>query len=463
MSRSHGTSFWPASIWALGVFVLLSLLSLLVPPMQSPDENAHLMRAEMLSHGQWLLHPPPVGTPVELASPGGEVDAGLAQYSHIFMETIAPPGGPAPAAVREKTAHWNWAHATVFYPTPGTGYYFPLIYAPQALALWLGRTLGWSVPNSYQLARSCTLLMVCLLALMAWRYTPPNPAVVAVATLPMSLFQAVSPTLDGITTALALLTVSQFLAYARAPSSRIGEPLPWMFLVCIFLLATSRTHLLTLLLLPVFLACKRRSTGLWAATALLTIACLAWLGFAMTTTTDGRVLREHSTAEITQLYARHPAEFLTLLGHTLKNHELVQFYWQSFIGILGWLDTPLKSVYYGLLSAGLLLAINMSFVWRRPSGAAARWLLCAVALASSLLAFLALAVTWTPYPATAIAGVQGRYFLVPALLVGYALGEAAPCQPAWQRWVLYALGGGMALVSFAILVEALVQRYAFWP
>ena len=51
MSRSHGTSFWPASVWALGAFVLLSVLSLLVPPMQSPDENAHLMRAEMLSRG----------------------------------------------------------------------------------------------------------------------------------------------------------------------------------------------------------------------------------------------------------------------------------------------------------------------------------------------------------------------------------------------------------------------------
>src|SRR3990167_7511704 len=73
-------------LWALGAFVLLSVLSLLVPPMQSPDENAHLMRAAMLSHGQWGLQPPPADTPAELASPGGWVDAGLAQYSHAFME-----------------------------------------------------------------------------------------------------------------------------------------------------------------------------------------------------------------------------------------------------------------------------------------------------------------------------------------------------------------------------------------
>lgn len=463
MSRSHGTSFWPASVWALGAFVLLSVLSLLVPPMQSPDENAHLMRAEMLSRGQWLLHPPPFGTPVELASPGGEVDAGLAQYSHAFMETIAPPGGPAPAAVREKTAHWNWAHATVFYPAPGTGYYFPLIYAPQALALWLGRTLGWSVPDSYQLARSCALLVVCLLTAMAWRHTPPNPAVIAVATLPMGLFQAVSPTLDGITTALALLAISQFIAHARTPPAEPGQSLPWGFLACILLLVTSRTHLLPLLLLPVFLAWKRQSAAAWAATALLVAACLAWLGFAMASTTDGRVVREHSTTEIVLLYAGHPAEFLALLGRTLGNHELVRFYGQSFIGILGWLDTPLKSARYGMLSAGLLLAASLSFLWRRPADAPARWLLCAVALASSLLVFVALAVTWTPYAAPAIAGVQGRYFVVPALLLGYALGDAAPHRPTWQQWGLRGLAVAMVLASLAALVETLVQRYAFWP
>ena len=450
-------------LWALGAFVLLSVLSLLVPPMQSPDENAHLMRAAMLSHGQWGLQPPPADTPAELASPGGWVDAGLAQYSHAFMETIAPPGGITPAAVREKTEHWGWKHAMVFYPAPGTGYYFPLIYAPQALALWFGRTFDWNVPDTYQLARSCALLVTCLLTALAWRLIPPNPAIIALVTLPMCLFQAVSPTLDGITTALALLAISQFIAYAQTSSSQAGWHMPWKFMACIFLLVTSRTHLLPLLLLPAFLAWRQRSTAAWASTALLVTASLAWIGFAMAFTTDGRVAREHSTAEMVLLYAAHPLEFLSLLGRTLGNYELVQFYGQSFIGILGWLDTPLKSTHYWTISAGLLIAAGMSLVWRRPVDAPARWLLSGTALASSMLVFVALAVTWTPYPAQVISGVQGRYFVVPALLVGYALGETAPDRPTWQQWCMRGLGVSMALISFVVLVETLVQRYAFWP
>ena len=45
--------------------------------------------------------------------------------------------------------------------------------------------------------------------------------------------------------------------------------------------------------------------------------------------------------------------------------------------------------------------------------------LLALALASAALVFLALLVTWTPHPAALVQGVQGRYFIVPALLADF--------------------------------------------
>jgi len=43
------------------------------------------------------------------------------------------------------------------------------------------------------------------------------------------------------------------------------------------------------------------------------------------------------------------------------------------------------------------------------------------AMGSVFLIFFSLLVTWTMHPASIIHGVQGRYFLVPGILIAYAL------------------------------------------
>lgn len=453
---------WSAAFWCVCAFGLLSALSLLVPPMQSPDENAHLMRAEMLSHGQWRLQPAPEGTPAQLAGLGGWVDKNLALYSNAFMAVVVNSDGALPAQVRNNTPEWGWAHSEVFYPAPGTGYYFPLVYFPQALALWTGRTVGLGVAKSYQLARSCSLLVICLLVAMAWIRLRPNPAVIAIATLPMCLFQAVSPTLDGITTAMALLAISDFRVCADPLSHASERDPPWSLYACLFLLVTSRVHLLPLLLMPIFLAWKRRSQAAWISTCLLILLSMAWIGFAVASTTDVRVVREHSTGDLVRMYASHPQEFFLMLWHTLQHHELPGFYVRSFIGILGWLDVPLKNGYYQIIGIGVLLSATASLSWRRgPVALPSRLVLLVAAITSSLLVFLALALTWNPYSAPIIEGVQGRYFIVPSLMVGYALSDPEPYQACTRRPWAFWLAALVAMFSVAALVQALVDRYHF--
>lgn len=55
------------------------------------------------------------------------------------------------------------------------------------------------------------------------------------------------------------------------------------------------------------------------------------------------------------------------------------------------------------------------------------------AMASVLSVFLLLLWSWTPYPAHLIEGVQGRYFIAPALLLSYA----AVSRHGWR------VGGGL--------------------
>lgn len=461
MSAHKLAAGWSTWAWCLLAFIALTALSRLVPPMQSPDENSHLMRAAMLAKGQWSLQVAPEGTPRELNGLGGWVDKNLALFGYESLAIATRQNSKSPLELRQHHQALSWAGDQLFYPVPGTGYYFPLIYAPQALALRLGETLGLGIAISYQLARSLTLLSVCLITALAWRRFAPNAAVVAVATLPMAVFQAVSPTLDGLTTALALLAIGEFLRQLSSPAPADNGP-AWALWACLFLVVTSRIHLAPMLLMPLYLAWRQRSWHSWSGGLVLLAACAAWVVYAMVNITDARVVREHSTTEILRAYLTHPLSFLRLVVDTLVHESNLTFYAQSFIGILGWLDTPLVAPSYPLIGAALLAALLTSVPWRNE-GASAATRLCLVVVSASavLLTFLALAATWTPYPAIAIEGVQGRYFLVPALLACYALGPIQPRAEAtascWRWRSLVAAAA--AATSVGALIATLQARY----
>ena len=88
-----------------------------------------------------------------------------------------------------------------------------------------------------------------------------------------------------------------------------------------------------------------------------------------------------------------------------------------------------------------------------------RLLLASAALASVGLIFLALLVTWTPHPATLVQGVQGRYFVVPMLLLGYALQGTANVRPQWHNTFIKFIVTGFTCVSLWALITTLLSRY----
>lgn len=453
-------SCWRAWGWCIIAFGLLGALSLMLPPMQSPDEHAHLMRAEMLARGQWRLQLPPSGTPTELFGLGGQVDQNLALFSFTFVAIATHQNSATPAQLLRSHQDLQWANSTRFSPATGTGYYFPLIYAPQALALKLGHVLDLSILDSYQLARSLTLLLSCALMALAMRKCAPNPAVLATLALPMCIFQVISPTLDGLTTALAALAISDFWQRVRSPEPVAKSPL--LIYACLFFVVTSRIHLGPMLLLPMYLAWQQRSLREWAGTAFLVLICLAWTFHAMVAMQEVRLYAEHSASELLRIYLTQPQVLLELIWNTLQHEGRLKFYWQSFIGILGWLDTPLSDLQYRLIGASLALSVLAS--WRRPnqrSDAKPRLVMIGAASASICIAFLAMAVTWTPYPADVIEGVQGRYFLVPALLICYSLGNPGAYgegMDSVQPWRLV-VAAASAAISLVALILTLHGRY----
>lgn len=467
MTQRFGMAFWTMA------FVLATGLSWLIPPMQSPDETSHVARAYLVAQGQWLLQPapeqlaPPTDAQVAAfvrrlggqADAGGSVDAGLLRFMATNLNLALDAKLRLSATEQERLAQLRWSNEKVHFSIPRTGYYFPLVYAPQASGLAIGMALDWSVEHSYQLARSITLLFCVVLLAVAFRLAPQSPLALATLLLPMSLFQLLSPTLDGLTTSLGLLTISLFLRKTAARGSGLWAS-SVLLAACVFVLVSSRTHLLPLLLLPFFVAWRQRSARDFYLAGIVTVGALAWVLFALQSTTDTLVVRSQSSSQLLAHYAMHPAAFFQIVWASLSNPELANFYQQSFIGILGWLDTVLPAPSYSMLWIGLAVCALVSMRLPVAGGnQGARWLLLLTAITSVGLIFLSQLVTWTPHPATLVEGVQGRYFVMPMVLLAFALSGFPIMQTTLRRRLASLSLTGFALSSVSVLTITLLSRY----
>lgn len=178
----------------------------------------------------------------------------------------------------------------------------------------------------------------------------------------------------------------------------------------------------------------------------------------MRTVVDTRVARSMGTSETMVHYLSHPAELGGVLMNTLTSAETVTFYARSFVGVLGWLDTPLSAWAYPVLALGMLMAGGVS---ASANSLKQDWPLRLVLLGMGLacvgMVFLAMLLTWTPYPAQTIQGVQGRYFLLPAMVMAYSLSGVSP-RPTWSK-MGYAVVALTGTVAFGALVSTLLARY----
>ena len=435
------------------LIIVGTLLSAIIPPFQSPDEFDHVKRAYLLTRGHVVLVSPPN------SSSGGYIDNGLLSYMDAFTHLPFQNRHTVDREDIEKAKQSTWQGTSSFSVAPGTGYYFPLVYLPQAVGLYIGEVLHLSVDLSYRLARLLALSLSLAMIFLAVRIYRTNFLTLALLALPMTVFQMVSATLDGTTTALAILCISLFM---RGMDKRLDYPrwMCWLLPLSLLLLVTSRTHLLPMLAMPLVLFLVRRSRLHLLFFAVLSVLSLAWLYVAMRYTIDLRVTRAHTTGYLIGYYLARPGAFLSLIRATLMDGELRLYYQQTFVGILGWLDVRFQAWFYQLSILFCVLMAVLSVQWRTlRQDWQARGCLLGFAALSSLLVFFLLLVTWTVHPATLILGVQGRYFLVPFILVAYALnGQDTGVSTRRKVIALPALYLYLLVVS-VVVPQVLVYRY----
>ncbi len=335
--------------------------------------------------------------------------------------------------------------------------YFPVVFIPQAVGLKIAQALDLRLVQSLQLA-SMLNAVTCLLAIaLAIHVAVAGKYVIAViGTLPMTLHQLASVSLDGLVIAGSLLMFS--LVSTALMRRQVSSPALFGVTALGALMAATK--------LPYAAIALSTLATLWwteprsdrkplkyalACAALISITAL-WISISNAGAVRHSSRIQTSPGDQLAFLLSHPLEIPGLAFSTLAAHS--HEYLAQIIGVLGWLDAPLPLVAYVALGLGLAAVLVMDGVRAQPL---VRWTILAGLTVSVALIFVSLYLIWNPLGSSGpIEGVQGRYFL--PLLPFLACVLPKPQHPASDNLkpLIFAICG---VVSSLATVATIIERY----
>jgi uncharacterized membrane protein len=441
----------PSILLALlaALFFVAQSVSYLIAPFQSPDEFSHVKRAYLLSKGQitTLLHD---------NKTGGYVDVGLLEYMKCFDQLPFRYEQRVSFHPLSLCAAEKWHREEKFTDFADTANYFPLIYAPQAIALAIGRKMELGVQNSYYLARFLSLSATLAIIYAAFRIYPLPLSVLALFATPMTLFQMGSASQDSVAFAVTTIATALFLRGANRAFS-FTNVMHLTLASCAFVVCTARLNLLPMTILPALLHSVRPSRWRLASATAVVLLTLLWIAYAFVTVHQP-ISHDLTATQVSIYYATHPASFFRVFYNTLTDFDSNLFYATSFIGTLGCLDTPLNPSAY--IACGLLLLLIIALGIKRPNAQlldTANIALVLISLSCWILLYVIFLLVWTDQPATIITGVQGRYFTLILILLLPALSNGSLSR--WPHRLSIGLVFLLLQVSAIATWPTLLHRY----
>ena len=394
--------------------VCLVLMCAVLPLGTAPDETAHISAACRLASLQdWtgettapanLLQD--VGIPATLRA---QAEGGL------FTDRLLP-NAPMPA-------------------NEATGIYPAFSYLPQALGMRLALRITDQRAICLYAGRLANMLVFLLLGCLAIRRIPFGKEVLfAVLMHPLTLQEAASFSVDGVTVAGTALLLAVLLQYACTRAPMRGGDRVFLLLLCCCTVLWKVMYVpcvLLLLLIPAGQWGSRKKKTAWLAAVWLAVglSLLAWALQSVAGQAGREGLTSGALSRLGDLFLR-PGAFLAVLWQTLRANLAV--YAMALFDHYGALDIHLHTELQ-LLSALLFLLPLFSGerLPREPRRASrkVRALLLAAVLLCCWVIFASLYLWWTEPGAAVIAGIQARYFLP---LIPFAV-LALPALPVLGR------------------------------
>jgi uncharacterized membrane protein len=418
-------------------------LSVAMAPFQVTDEFAHALRADQIARGKMVSD-----------RYGGTVDGGLVAFGALYENMWFHPEVKQTEALARQAGALGWAGPRDDVNFQNTAQYGPLLYAPQAIGMLIGRLTGLSVARTLVVSRLLNGLVGCGIGFVALSICRRGRALTfATLLLPMTLSQLGSASQDALLITLSLLVValaSRLLAQQRPATT--AEFALFAFVVVATTLARP-SQIALVLLAPAFVTWNDpggRRKALVAALAAVLVAI--WMRLLATLMPP--VPPNLSAATQFAHLLEHPLVLPTVIAKSLIGDR--GWLWETVIGRLGWVDAPMPGWYYTAASVILAFALVAS----RNRGPLLRPALLAIVTLSALVATtcFALYLSWTPVDQPTINGLQGRYILPVLPLFAWLLPDREPrlervTTLAWYPVLVF------PVVTLAVLPGVIMERY----
>ena len=340
-----------------------------------------------------------------------------------------------------------------------SGFYAPLAYAGPAITIKLARMAGTGTLTLFYLARLANALCALAVLYASLRLLPYGRELVAfIALLPMALSLYASCSPDAMIIATAFLFTALVLNRIAAGTWSAADSLLAIVSATTFCAIKPVYAPLLMLGFSSVVHSARRSTVIWQQALVLAtslVATVTWLHI----TAPAMVFVRTGTNVAEQLsYIVHaPFHYVIAILHTLRWN---QFFYQEFVGVLGWLSVPLPMAAYVLPPLAMLAAWGSQERLLRGRAAVLASFGLAIIAASTVLLMTALYLTWTPVGNYVIEGIQGRYFLPLAPLGCVVFLAACARKQQWKRSTTQVIILILIVIEAAIALETMASRYA---
>ena len=420
--------------WLLVALALGLVYATISPPGRVPDEAGHFWHSNGIARGHFApehrRQPDFVQLPVGMKTffwvLGGEKDSLTWKQYRLARTVPHEPYSLVP---------------TPTYPT----HYTPVAYVPPVIAAVIARILGLYPFTEFYLGRAINLIAALALFYAAMRVAPRHANVfLAVALLPMALFEMASWSPDAWTLGLGVL----FTAFMLEPP----EPTPRNIAavaITALLLSLSKPAYFLLALLALFRPTPRRiGIAAIAATAVGIPIAMSYASYAWYNAWKGYPI---DPGEQLRCILAAPMRFASLLTRDLTGNG--RRYIAEMIGRLGWINVFLPWAITAMevtLLAAVGLTAAPSLDWKRRVTSVVIVIGTVVGIVTSQY------LTWTVICSDRIDGVQGRYFLplLPVALMLFSLPA-----PRWRIGPKTIVAVSTIANLFAFL--AVMKRY-YW-
>jgi len=412
-------SFKPQNVFLFSAVTWGTLTVFITPPFQVPDEPNHFFRAYQIADGTFF--PETSNNRV-----GGFIPVSLIHTRNMFGDIAFHPG----KKIKSETIFRSLEiplnpKETAFAFFPNTGLYTPVPYIPQSLVIIIGKLFNAPPLVLLYSGRLFNLFCWIILVTFAIKTTPVFKwFFVVLALMPMSVFQASSVSADVLTNGIVFLFITFMfkLAFDDHKSFKKYDLCFLIFLLVILILSKYAYFFLFLLwfLIPVKKAITNKKYIL--ATFLLLFIT------GLTLSISGYFVKHiHGSIDSAVNYygngggvpvANPYLQIQYIITHVGSYFNIIlnafwfnKFFVSTFIGNLGWLDTPLPVLYVLVAVTILILAAlgdsneNITISMKKKSVFLLS--LCSVIFVLCTMLYM----SWTPIGASIIDGLQGRYFI----------------------------------------------------